>query len=143
MSAPDRDLDKLDPTFRERVVELLRRMRDAKHDAVLWRRGGYASLAIHRRGVAIDVIERFSRWNPRPEFWAALGEACEALGLTWGGHESRADRSLVRALPATEDAWVRTASATEIAERVAQHLDATDPARRPTVRDSTRAKAKP
>jgi len=162
MSAPDRDLDKLDPTFRERVDELLRRLHAAKHDVMVWEahrsferareleaRGTGVERSMHCYRIAVDIVKREApHWDAPPAMWWAICNEAEALGLTAGKRfvskrRPLGDQPHVQALPASDDDWVRTATPVEIAERVAQHLDATDPARRTTVRESVRTKAKP
>jgi hypothetical protein len=155
----DKDLDKLDPTFRERVIELMRRMRADGHDAIVFeakrsfaraeileRRGTGVAKSMHCYGLAVDIIDRFHRWDAKPAFWLALRDHAEALGLTSGKRfvsprRPLGDQPHVQALPAKLDAWVRTASVAELARRVMDHLDASDPAVRDTVRESVRAKA--
>lgn len=132
----DRDLANIDPTFRERVEELLRRLRADGYDPIVWegrrsfaraeelqRRGTGVAKSVHCYGLAVDIVDRLRRWNAPAAFWAALGRHAQALGLEWGGSwTSRVDRPHVQALPATTDAWVRNATAAEIAERVRNHI---------------------
>jgi hypothetical protein len=41
--------------------------------------------SVHGHGLAVDIISKSKMWDAPTAFWAALGEAAEALGLTWGG----------------------------------------------------------
>lgn len=148
----DRDPAHLDPTFRERVEELLRRLKAKEHDPILWegkrsfaraewlvRQGRRAHRkSMHCYNLAVDIIDRFHRWDVNPKanvFWKDLGETARELGLEAGYFWDNIDRPHVQALPHSADAWVRNATAAEIAERVAQHLDSTDPSQRDTVRE--------
>jgi hypothetical protein len=150
-----RDLDELDPTFRERVVELVRRLESDEHEPYVFearrsearaeelqRRGTGVAKSMHCYGLAVDIIDRFHRWNAKPAFWSALRRHAEELGLTSGASFHRVDRPHVQALPASHDEWVRHASPEEIAAKVKLHLDHSSPSERPTVRDSVRAKAR-
>lgn len=151
MSKPDRDLSKLDPVFRERVEELVRRLVAAGWDPMVWegwrsferaeelQRGGTGvAKSMHCYGLAADVVwGNAPHWNPPRGFWKVLGREAKALGLTWGGDWKRVDMPHVQALPASRDVWVRNAKPAQIAAEVADHLDFSDPARRTTVRDHT------
>jgi peptidoglycan L-alanyl-D-glutamate endopeptidase CwlK len=39
----------------------------------------------HGHGLAVDIVSRSLHWNAPPSFWTALGKACRAHGVTWGG----------------------------------------------------------
>lgn len=146
---PDRDLSKLDATFRERVLDLVRAMNARGYDAYVFeawrseeraaemvRRGTGKRLTMHRLGLAVDILSRSKMWDPPISFWTALGEESRALGLTWGGNfRSRVDRPHVQALPADRDHWANTATEDELAAAVVEHLAWSDPDQRTTVRE--------
>lgn len=142
---PDRDLAKLDPTFRERVVALLRVLVAAGFDPMVWegrrsferadelqRRGSGVAKSMHCYGLAVDIVWGSApHWDPPDGFWEALGAEAKRLGLTWGGDWKRDDKPHVQALPASRDVWVRNAKPQQIAQAVAEHLEHSDPSRRP------------
>jgi hypothetical protein len=153
---PDNDLSKLDPVFRERVEEVLRRMRVDGFDAIVWeahrsferaeqlaRVGTGIAKSMHCYGLAADIVPaKPPHWGPPATFWAALRRHIEALGCTSGmtftRRHAKGDLDHMQALPASCDAWVRNATAAEIAERVALELDATSPDRRDTIKQPSK-----
>lgn len=157
MSAPDRDLSKLDPTFRARVDKLIGRMHVLGHDARVWeafrsferaeelqRRGQGVSRSMHCYGVAVDIISASKYWDPPGRFWDDLGRESETLGMTWGGRWERVDKPHVQAVHVSDQEWVRQASRDQIAELVIRRLgEPTMPDEKPTAPETVRAKSKP
>lgn len=103
-------LASLDPEFRPRVVEILRRLRLAgfrpriffawrsvELQAELVRKGrSKVRFSFHNaqspdgtpRAYAVDIVDRRWGWGPAAEshgFWATLGEAARDVGGFWGG----------------------------------------------------------
>jgi hypothetical protein len=142
---PDRDLSKLDPTFRARVDALLQRLSALGFDPMIWeawrslercdalvKAGTGVHRSMHHYGLAVDIVHaKGPHWGGPATFWAALRDESEAMGLTSGARFTRrhtkGDGDHVQALPANCDDWVRNATAQQIAERVALHL--AEPAR--------------
>jgi len=105
----DRDPAKLAPGFRGLVEAVLadltgqgfdpwlfEAVRTAERQAFLYAKGRTLPGPIvtkakshlqswHGHGLAVDIISRGALWNAPPAFWTALGAACAAHGLTWGG----------------------------------------------------------
>lgn len=120
------DISLLLPSFRRRVEKLLERMRargftpvlrdgyrTPKQAAANARRGTGIRQSMHCYGAAADIICGHHGWN-HPEFFRALGQEAERLGLIWGGRwRSRdfphvqavrvRDQNALRALP--ESQW--------------------------------------
>ncbi len=48
----------------------------------------------HGFGLAADIISKSAKWDAPSKFWSALGAACMARGLTWGGDWNRDGRSV-------------------------------------------------
>lgn len=106
----DRDLAKLAPGFRRRVEAVVKDLetagldpwvvecvRTAERQAWLYAQGRTRPGNIvtkakshlqswHGHGLAVDIISRSAHWGAPASFWTALGQACTAHGLTWGGH---------------------------------------------------------
>lgn len=99
-----RNLSGLEPSFREKVVRILRRLqakgwqprvgsgrRTLEEQKEKVRKGYSKTLkSWHLKGLAADIID--SRWgwggeaaNLDHDFWTDLGEAAKREGLTWGG----------------------------------------------------------
>lgn len=121
-------LDFLQPRFRAKVYELLRRLNAQGHDAIAWEtyrtrarvkllsdRGtgakpladGSIPIGCHEMGLAVDIVSKSKRWTPAPAFWTALGREAKALGLTWGGAWKRVDKPHVQAIAVKEQAAYR------------------------------------
>lgn len=100
-----RNLDGLEPAFRDKVVRILRRLQSQGWKARVGSgrrslaqqkekvRKGYSKTlkSWHLKGLAADIID--SRWgwggeasNLDHPFWNALGKAAAIEGLTWGGN---------------------------------------------------------
>ena len=147
-SAIDRDLSKLHPEFRELVELLLKRLRARGLDPMVWeawrsferaeemqKRGSGVAMSMHCYGLAVDIISATTRWNAPSEFWAALGDEAETLGLVWGGRWQRKDLPHVQAVLVRDQDRVRAMSDTERSAFVSEHLAGVDPSRKDTVRD--------
>jgi hypothetical protein len=99
-----RNLDGLDPTFRPKIINILRRLqaqgwqpRVASGRRTLAEqrekvRKGYSKTlkSWHLKGLAADIIDRRWGWGGEASdlnhpFWNALGQAAKAEGLKWGG----------------------------------------------------------
>jgi hypothetical protein len=121
-------LDFLQPKFRAKVHELLRRLNAAGHDAIAWetyrtparakqlsdrgtgiapRADGSIPIGMHQCGLAVDIVSSSKRWSPKPAFWVALGREAKALGLTWGGTWKRVDKPHCQAVPVGQQNAVR------------------------------------
>jgi len=131
----DRDLNKLVPAFRERVVALLLRMQARGFDAMVWEayrsperakqlaaKGVGIALSMHCLGVAVDIVSASKRWKAPATFWEALGEEAEACGLTWGGRWRRVDLPHVQAVSVGEQAAARRMKPDKLAAFVARRL---------------------
>lgn len=116
----DRDPRKLIPSFAAKVETLFQRMRVLGFEPMLWEgyrsperaaelaaRGVGVATSMHCYGAAVDIVERTKLWSAPASFWSALGEEAEALGLTWGGRFTRADKPHVQAVPVREQAALR------------------------------------
>ncbi len=137
---PDRDMSKLDPTFRARVEALLQRLTALGFDPMVWeawrsiercealvKAGTGIHLSMHHYSLAVDIVHRKApHWGGPATFWAALRDESEAMGLTSGARfkrrHTKGDGDHVQALPAVDDAWVRISSPEAIATRVAERL---------------------
>lgn len=121
-------LELLQPKFRGKVLELLARMKVRGFDPIVWEtfrtrarvlelsaRGtgikpnpdGSVPLGMHELGLAADIISASKKWNASPAFWSALGEEAKALGLTWGGVWTRADKPHVQGVRVGQQAEAR------------------------------------
>lgn len=109
-------LDVLSPAFRERLVELLRRMMADGFDPLVYEtyrtperalelaeRGTGAKLSQHSLGLAADVVDRRRYWKASPAFVASMHRHALELGL--GRVEG--DAWHVQALPPRFDAQLR------------------------------------
>lgn len=122
-----RDPSLLLPSFAARVETLFQRLRARGFDPFL--NEGYRTQAraaqlaaegpgivdsMHCYGAAAD-IKSFSRGFEWPEFFVALGQEAEKLGLTWGGRFPNGDGPHVQALTVKAQPTFRalTASARE------------------------------
>lgn len=124
----ERSLDKLVPSFRRKVEELLALMkRDGFHPLVwetyrtperaaeLAKEGTGKALSQHSLGLAVDIVDKDLRWNASREFWDALHNHALALGL---GRIKRRDKKgnldwdwpHVQALPGSYDGRLRLLS---------------------------------
>lgn len=102
------DLDLLLPSFRKRIDIVIERLRERGYQPVprdTLRTSAEAAKnaetgvgvanSMHCYGAACDVICDVHGWDCRKhgcQFFAALGEEAEKLGLTWGGRWSRRGR---------------------------------------------------
>lgn len=121
-------LDFLQPQFRGKVYELLRRLNAAGYDAIAWEtyrtparakllsdRGtgikpladGTIPIGMHQCGLAVDIVSKSKMWSPPKAFWDALGREAEALGMTWGGRWKRVDKPHCQAVPVAQQNAVR------------------------------------
>jgi len=125
---PYASLDGLQPAFRARVQELLANMRARGFDPLVWetyrdpargeklnaKQGGVlVGASMHCLGLAADIVDAKRRWAA-PDFFTALGEEAERIGLVWGGRfknpdgsEGR-DRPHVQAIPIEAQQAART-----------------------------------
>jgi hypothetical protein len=105
------DVNLLLPTFRQRVLALLVRMRNRGFDPIVFDTKRTAAEAaanaakgtgivnsLHLTGAASDIISGSKGWSD-PAFFEALGEEAKKLWLTWGGTFSKYDPSHVQAIP--------------------------------------------
>lgn len=96
----ENSLSKLAPSFRVKVEQLLERMRRDGWHPLVWetyrspeRAAELATdklkgASMHTLGLAVDIVDESKLWGataPGRDFFDALGEHAEALGLTWGG----------------------------------------------------------
>ncbi len=130
-SRVDSSLDKLVPSFRAKVLELLARMRarglrplvfetyrTPARAAELAKKGTGVALSQHSLGLAVDIIDAAKKWDAPPAFWNALHEEALALGL---GRIKRRDAKgnlvwdypHVQAMPGAYDAQMRALASTE------------------------------
>lgn len=111
--------DALVRSFRTRIARLLNRMRrrgftpcmrsgfrTRKEAARNARKGTGIADSMHCYGVAADIICGERGWR-HPEFFQALGEEAEALGLVWGGDWRRRDYPHVQAIPVSAQNRIR------------------------------------
>lgn len=75
--------------------------------------------SMHIYGAAADVISASRHWE-WPEFFAALGEESERLGLTWGGRFARKDLDHVQAVPVSMQPRMRAAASATAANDLAK-----------------------
>lgn len=75
--------------------------------------------SMHVYGAAADVISASRHWD-WPEFFSALGEESERLGLTWGGRFSRKDLDHVQAIPVSMQPRMRAAQSAIAANELAK-----------------------
>lgn len=107
----NRDPGLLLPAFAAKIETLFQRLRQQGHDPLLWEgyrsperaqalsdRGAGVRLSMHCLGAAVDVVHADDYWSAGRDFWDALGEEAEALGLTWGGRWRRRDFPHVQAV---------------------------------------------
>lgn len=106
----DRDLSKIAPKFKEKIEQLLEKMRALGHDAIVfeaWRSDERATFlygfgreyddgrgvvtkapnarkTYHRFGLAVDIISASKEWNAPEQFWEDLRREATALGLRSG-----------------------------------------------------------
>lgn len=90
-----RDPQLLLPGFAAKVESLFQRLKQQGHDAMLWEgyrsteraqrlsdRGTGIKLSMHCLGAAVDIVDAEAMWKATPEFWDAISDEAEALGLT-------------------------------------------------------------
>ena len=128
-----RDPDRLLPGFAAKVDLLFQALREGGHDAMLWegwrsderalklsQRGTGIKLSMHCLGAAVDILEAEGMWTASPEFWDAIGDEAEALGLTvLYRNNRRIDRPHVQAIPVREQRVFRRMTDSERRSRVA------------------------
>lgn len=132
---PDTDLNKLDPSFRAKLEELLRRLNKQNHDAILhegWRSferaaeldktGVGKARSMHCYGLAADVISKSKKWDAPSEFWLALGATARILGMIWGGDWKKRDKDHVQAVRVSDQPFVRNSSQDRVAALVKRRL---------------------
>lgn len=123
------DVDLLLPSFRPLARKLLVALKERGFNPVprdtLRTKGEAAALAakgtgvpdsMHCYGAAMDVICGEHGWGCQEhgcEFYAALGEIAESLGLTWGGRWRRRDLPHVQCVRVIEQETLRS-FATEV-----------------------------
>ena len=125
----DRDPAKLLPPFAAKVEALFRAMRGRGHEPLCWEAfrsperaqhlsdtGAGIKLSMHCLGAAVDIVDEHAYWSAGQDFWDALGEEAETLGLVWGGRWTRRDLPHVQAVAVKDQARFR--AMTE-AERIA------------------------
>ncbi len=137
---PDRDLHKLDPVFRARVLLLLERLEALGHDPVVheafrsFERAAYladhgkgVARSMHCYGLAVDIISDREHWSPPPAFWTDLRDQCEALGMTAGARfktkaRPEGDSDHVQAVHVSDQDEVRAGTPEQIAAIVRRRL---------------------
>lgn len=109
----------LQPKFRAKVEELIRRVNAQGYDAIVFetfrtrarneqlsrkgtgvkpRADGTIPIGMHELGLAVDIISKAKKWDAPKDFWAAIGAAADELGLEWGGNWTRVDKPHVQAV---------------------------------------------
>lgn len=114
------DVNLLLPTFRQRVLALLVRMRVRGFDPIVFDTKRTAAEAaanaakgtgivnsLHITGAAADIISASKGWSD-PAFFKALGEEARKLWLTWGGTFTKVDGPHVQAIPVSLENSYRT-----------------------------------
>jgi hypothetical protein len=146
------DLNRLDPTFRERVEEVIKRMNERKFDAIVWETfrtreradmlaatGTGIRDSMHCYGLAVDIISHNDMWDAPKEFWDALGEEYETMAIVWGGRFKNrglhGDRPHGQAVTVEQEHFVRHATPEQIVELVKKNLDISAPSMRATRKD--------
>ncbi len=128
-----RDPERLLPGFAAKVELLFRALREDGHDPMLWegyrsearalklsQRGTGIKMSMHCLGAAVDIVDAEGMWAASPEFWDAIGDEAEALGLTvLYRNGRRIDRPHVQAIPIREQRAFRRLTAAERRDRVA------------------------
>lgn len=121
-----RDPYLLIPSFAERLQDLFNLMRAAGHDPVFsegYRTGERAQLlnergtgvpdSMHEYGAAADIdSEKYGTGNA--QFYIALGQNAQMLGLTWGGTFKRIDSRHVQAIPVQDQRVLRNLATNEL-----------------------------
>lgn len=128
----DRDPSNLLPEFAAKVAILFDRLRERGLSPLLWEgyrsleraqglsdRGAGIKLSMHCLGAAVDIIHADDYWSAGREFWDALGEESEALGLVWGGRWRRRDYPHVQAVALRDQHRFRRMSVAERRAHVA------------------------
>lgn len=106
------DINLLLPSFRAKISVLIERMHARGFDPILFdtfrtpgeaekyaKKGVGVKSSLHILGAAADIISKSQGWN-WVEFYKALGEESNLLGLTWGGNfKTRLDYDHVQAIP--------------------------------------------
>lgn len=90
-----RDPSLLLPAFAAKVETLFQRLRKQGHFPMLWEayrsreraqilsdRGTGIINSMHCYGAAVDILDEDGMWTASHEFWDAIGDEAEALGLT-------------------------------------------------------------
>lgn len=114
----DRDPYKLLPGFARKVEYLFRALRARGYDPLLWEAyrtperaaqlaedGPGIKDSLHIVGGAVDIVNGaqwkagLDPWGGSSDFWKAVGEEAERLGLTWGGRFRKVDKTHVQAVP--------------------------------------------
>jgi hypothetical protein len=123
------DVDLLLPSFRQAVRDLLQALtergfkpipRDTLRTAEEALRNAKKGVgivdSIHCHGAAVDVICDEHGWDCAAngcEFYAALGEIAEAMGLVWGGRWKRRDLPHVQAIEVRDQNALRALTSWE------------------------------
>ncbi len=106
--------------MRQAVEVLCRRMKRRGFDPLVWETGrseareaaldakgaGSKGISMHRYGAAADILSKSRMWD-WPEFYVALCEEAEKIGLTSGHRWKRVDSVHVQALPVPQQAVFR------------------------------------
>lgn len=118
----DRDLSKLAPLFKSRIILVVADMRTLGHDAFVFEAArsddrarflyGFSREYDDGRGIvtnartavgtwhfyclAVDIISKSKLWGAPPEFWRDLGSVARRYDLTWGGYWKNPDRPHVQ-----------------------------------------------
>ncbi len=128
-----RDPQLLLPAFAAKVETLFQRLRKQGHDPMLFE--GYRSperaqrlsdkgtgikLSMHIYGAAVDILDAEGMWSASRDFWDAIGDEAEALGLTvLYRNGRRRDRPHVQAVAVKDQHKFRGMSEAERREFVA------------------------
>ena len=122
-----RDPGQLIPAFAVKVETLFQTLRAQGHDPLLWEayrtperaqklsdKGTGIKKSMHCLGAAVDVVDADGLWTASPEFWDAIGEEAEALGLTvLYRNGRRRDRPHVQAIAVKDQSRFRRMTETE------------------------------
>ncbi len=127
-----RDPALLLPAFAAKIEVLFQRLRKQDHDPLLWEgyrsperaqalsdRGAGVKLSMHCLGAAVDIVHAEDHWSAGRDFWDAIGEEAESLGLLWGGKWRRRDFPHIQAVAVRDQAKFRAMSEEERREFVA------------------------
>lgn len=128
-----RDPHLLLPAFAAKVETLFQRLRKQGHDPLLWEayrsperaqrlsdKGTGIKNSLHCYGAAVDIVDEDDMWSASAEFWDAIGDEAEALGLVvLYRNGRRRDRPHVQAIAVKDQHRFRAMSEADRKEFVA------------------------